>query len=110
MLLKEFFGQKIPVSKKDHKDSITDDLFWFILDHDRMHKDYGITLINQLKKNKNLSEDEIITQFSPMVKKGCKEYYIKQKLPGNLGKYFPKEVRQELCQRIYSHYCDNIKG
>lgn len=111
MLLNEFFGEKIKISKnEDQHDNLVNDVFWFILEHDRLHKEYGIQLINQLRKEKTIPEDQIFNKFSPMVNKGCKEYYIKNNLTGHLKTHFPKKNRQELCNQLYAHYCDHIKG
>ena len=45
-----------------------------------------------------------------MVEKGCKEYYMDKKMTGKLGKLFPKEVRESLCQRIHDHLYDDIQA
>lgn len=111
MLLKEFFGEQLKLSNSDKKhDNHVDEVFWFILEHDRLHKEYGLPLINYLKKHKSIPEDKIFDTFSPMINKGCKEYYVKTQLTGHLKTHFPKKIRQELCNQLYSHYCDHIKG
>jgi hypothetical protein len=43
-----------------------------------------------------------------MVEKGCKEYYAKNKMSGRLGKVFPLELREEMCERLYDHYRDDV--
>jgi hypothetical protein len=108
MLLKEFFGNKLEVNKDHSTNSLSNDVFWFILDHDRIHKDYGLPIIKQLKKDKNLSDEDVVKVFLPLVNKGCKEYYVKNDMSGHLKQLFPKSLRAELCNQIYNHYCDNI--
>jgi hypothetical protein len=45
----------------------------------------------------------------PMVIKGCREYYADKKMQGKLGKVFSKDLREEMCKRLYDHYKDDIK-
>jgi hypothetical protein len=44
----------------------------------------------------------------PMVERGCKEFYYKKKMSGRLGKLFPKDLREEMCEKLYDHYCQDI--
>lgn len=116
MLLKEFFGPAISVGKKqldNNSDVATqdDDLFWFIVNHDRLHKDYFMPLARTFKKRhaeNNVNESQCIKEFMPMVKKGCMEYYSKNKLEGKAEKLFPKELRERMCQRLYDHYYEDV--
>jgi hypothetical protein len=117
MLLKEFFGRSLNLKKESDKpDSkgTQDDLFWYILDHDRLHKDYFMPLAKKMKKNQlenTIDNNEIVNEFMPMVNKGCMEYYKKKKMEGRPEKLFDKEMREELCQRLYDHYYEDvIKG
>lgn len=112
MILKEFFGQAINPLKSENiknKSDISDDVFWYILDHDKLHKDYYFPISKVIKKSKQRDHDKIIERFMPMVNKGCKEYYNDKKMEGKLGKCFPKEMREELCQRLYDHYYNLYK-
>jgi len=117
MLLKEFFGKslnvKVPEQEKDDK-SKHDELFWFFIDHDRLHKDYVMPIGRKIKKAKDLGDintKSIIGEFMPMVERGCMEYYKKNKMEGRPEKLFPKEMREEMCQRLYDHYYeDMLKG
>lgn len=114
MKLVEFFSRPIDIdqnqkSKKDQDPKFEDDLFWFILDHDRLHKDYFFPIAKKLKKLKECDNPVILELFMPMVVKGCKEYYSDKKLNGKLGKVFSKELREEICKRLYDHYKDDVK-
>jgi hypothetical protein len=116
MLLKEFFGRAIKAGKQTDKkykdqDEENNDLFWYILDHDRLHKDYFLPIAQKIKKehaSKKLNKESCIMEFMPMVEKGCMEYYQYKKLNGKLGKLFPKSLREELCEKMYDHYCEDI--
>jgi hypothetical protein len=114
MILKEFFSKSVNISAnqkgRDSKNQINkDDLFWYILDHDRLHKDYFFPIAKKIKKLDSCSPEKILELYMPMVKKGCKEYYSEKKLNGHLGKIFSEEVREELCHKLHNHYFDDIK-
>lgn len=116
MLLKEFFGRSIKVGKQSDKAHMDqnekdNDLFWYILDHDKLHKDYFLPLAQKIKRRKNegqLDKENCIMEFMPMVEKGCMEYYKHKKLNGKLGKLFPKQLREELCEKLFDHYQEDI--
>jgi len=116
MFLTEFFGKSLdikPPSDRDHDDQeIASEVFQFILDHDKLHKDYFHPLAKKLQRqqqNKKENKSRLVKEFMPMVEKGCKEFYHKNKMSGKLGKVFPLEMREELCDQLYDHYCDDIK-
>ena len=114
MLLKEFFSRPLEIDQnqkhKNQEDSrLPDELFWYILDHDKLHKDYFFDIADKIKKLKECSVDMMEEMFMPMVVKGCKEYYADKKLEGKLGRVFSKELREEMCQRLYDHYKEDVK-
>lgn len=112
MLLNEFFKptQEVGQKKADEQNpKLGDDLFWFIIDHDKLHKDYFFPIAKKLHSLKECGPEMILDMFMPMVIKGCKEYYADKKMTGKLGKTFSKELREELCQRLYDHYNDDVK-
>jgi hypothetical protein len=116
MFLTEFFGKSLDIKSptdRDHDDQeIANELFQYILEHDRLHKEYFHPLakkISRQQQNKKENKSRLVKEFMPMVEKGCKEYYHKNKLTGKLGKLFPLDMREELCDRLYDHYCDDIK-
>lgn len=113
MILKEFFGRTLDLNttkrKDQHDEKFDDDLFWYIIDHDRLHKDYFFPIARKLKKIKECSPEKVLEMFMPMVEKGCKEYYVYKEMDGKLGKAFPKDLRKELCQRLYDHYREDIE-
>ena len=114
MLLKEFFSKPIDIEQnqknnKQEMQGLHDDLFWFILDHDKLHKDYFFPIAKKLKENGVCDTPKILELFMPMVVKGCREYYEDKKLKGKLGKVFSKELREELCKRLYDHFKEDVK-
>jgi predicted transcriptional regulator len=112
MLLNEFFGKSIKTTNlvDNNSDSSVklDDLFWYIVDHNKLHKDYFFPIAKQIKKLKEITPEMIIELYMPMVKKGCKEYYESNKMQGKLGKLFTKEMREELCHRLHDHFYDDV--
>jgi len=113
MLLKEFFGKNIdPVKNlqkgRDDK-KIDNDLFWFIIDHDKLHKDYFFPIAAKLSKDKEqYDRSKMVKEFMPMVVKGCKEFYEKKKMKGRLGQAFSKDLRKDMCERLLDHYKEDI--
>ena len=103
MKLVEFFGKPIETEQPDQKKdtgNMGDDLFWFIIDHDKLHKDFFHPVAVDIKKahqSKTDNKEELVKAFMPMVKKGCMEYYHKHKMKGRPGKLFPEEMRHEMC-------------
>ncbi len=113
MLLNEFFGKNIDPIKNMNKGrdekNIGDDLFNYIIDHDKLHKDYFFPIATKIAKKKgDVSKEESCKEFLPMVLKGCKEYYEHKKMKGKLGKVFSKELRSDMCERLLDHYKDDI--
>jgi len=115
MKLMEFFGKPVDIEKEMSKErgdnGIGNDLFWFIIDHDKLHKDHFHDIakkIHRQHKSKNVNKEEIVKDFLPMVKKGCMEFYTHHKLPGRPGNHFDKELIKDLCERLFDHYKDDI--
>lgn len=114
MLLKEFFGPAIKVGNKllSNKSSEEEnELFWYILDHDKLHKDYILPLAKKIKnqhKKGKFNKEQCVAEFMPMVEKGCLEFYKNKKLHGKLGKEFPRKLRDELCEKLFDHFYEDI--
>jgi hypothetical protein len=115
MKLLEFFGSPTNFKKSDSEsdNSINkDELFDFILDHDLLYKHYFFPFalkVKELKTNGKLDRNKCLEELMPMVKKGCLEFYNSKKLTGKVAKLFPTDLREELCERLYSHYLENIE-
>lgn len=114
MLLNEFFSKQLNASSKvdsnnKNKELDTDDLFWYIVDHDKIHKEYFFPIANKVKHLKECGTDMVLELYMPMVKKGCQEYYHDKKLEGRIDKLFDRELREELCEKLHNHFYDDIK-
>jgi hypothetical protein len=112
MKLLEFFNKPMDLdNQKKNKDNpkFDDDLFWYIVDHDKLHKDYFFPIAKKLKTLKECGPEMVLEMFMPMVKKGCKEYYEYMEMKGKLGMVFPEDLREEMCKRLYDHYREDIK-
>jgi hypothetical protein len=115
MLLNEFFGKPIDVNKELSKNkndqSVGNNLFWYIIDHDKLHKDYFHDLAKTIKNPKTQDKEYIVKEFMPMVRKGCREFYHHAKMTGRFEEKFTKEMMQDMCERLYDHYREDvIKG
>lgn len=115
MLLKEFFGKNADPIKDLHKgrddQNIGDELFWYIVDHDKLHKDFFHPIAQKIKKESNsnkFDKEKYVAEFMPMVKKGCMEFYHQNKMQGKLGTLFSKELRKDMCERLFDHYREDI--
>ena len=116
MKLYEFFGRPVNLGNKetqseqdisDHKD----ELFWYILDHDRLHKDHAVDLIKKMSRDNKtgkLNREECVSSLRTMVEKGCMEFYHKKEMKGKPAKHFPKELRDGLCEQLCDHFIEAI--
>ena len=114
MLLTEFFNKPLDVYKdkkqgKQDDGNLEDELFWYILDHDKLHKDYFFPIAKKMKNIKECTPELILETYMPMVMKGCKEFYNEKKMDGRLGKVFPKKLREGLCHRLHDHCHEDIR-
>jgi hypothetical protein len=115
MLLKEFFGKAKDIAKEMRKErddqGVGNDLFWYIIDHDRLHKDYFHPLavkIYKAHKGGSLDKENMTKEFEPMVKKGCMEFFEHNKMPGRFKDHFSKELMKDMCERLFDHYREDI--
>lgn len=113
MKLNEFFSRSLDITqnqklKDDMGKEFDDDLFWYILDHDKLHKDYFFPIAKKIKKLKECDDTMVYEMFMPMVVKGCKEFYHEKEMKGKMGERFPVKMREGLCKRMYDHYQDDI--
>jgi hypothetical protein len=131
MYLNEFFGNikhNVDIEKHDGKDSrdvlsgrtesmdqkLADDLYWFILDHDHLHKKHFMPLakeISELQQAKKFDHGKHVKRWMPLVNDGCLEFYKQQKMEGHPQDLFTKKLRQDLCHRLADqHHNDIEKG
>lgn len=124
MKLYEFFG--VPTYETSHddprdaldkrpkydKDKLEDDLYWYILDHDKLHKECWMPLAQEITekiKNKTLDRKVYEKKFMPMVNKGCMEYYKEYQMTEDPRDVFPKDLRKGICQRLADQSFDDIE-
>jgi hypothetical protein len=115
MKLMEFFGKPLDVhkelSKNREEQKMDDDIFWYILDHNKLHKDFFHPIARKIQKEhkaNKLNKEEMTKQFMPMVVKGCMEYYHHKDLKERPSKIFTKEICENLCERLFEHFREDI--
>ena len=111
MKLYEFFS--VPSVEKDeehqsddqsstNREKLANDLFWYILDNDDLHKKHFIPIAQEinrkLKTDKKVDREEYTECWMPMVKEGCLEFHKEHKMKGDPKKLFEKEYCKEKCE------------
>ena len=125
MKLYEFFGGRTNEDNKDPRDDLSgetqqeqeklaDELYWFILDDDDLHKECFMPVARELAermKDKSFDHSTFTNKWMPMVNKGCIKFYKKNEMTEDPKDLFPKEMRKALCQRFADeHHKDIQKG
>ena len=127
MKLYEFFGVPTYESNTDQdsrdavngqtqadNDKLADDLYWYILDHDGLHKEHFIPLAMEIaakKKDKSFDHGKYVKKWMPMVNRGCMEFYKENKMDRDPKDIFPLDMRKSLCHRLADqHHTDIEKG
>lgn len=96
---------------KIDKERMFDDLYWFILDHDSLHKTYFLPIARKIdakRKSKGFDKSTYIKKFLPMINKGCMLFYKEKSLEGDPKDIFSKSLRKDLCHRILNQSYDDI--
>jgi methionyl-tRNA synthetase len=113
MKLYEFFGSKLDMKGSDPSDhdqeekkKLMQDIFYYIIDHDDIHKSHFLEVARQVHKNPAKEHHPKI--WLPMVNKACMEYYKEMKLEGNPTELFDKKSRGDLCKKCADHYHKDI--
>jgi hypothetical protein len=122
MKLYEFFS--VPSVEKDeehqlddqsktNREKLANDLFWYMLDHDDLHKKHFIPIaqkINrELKSGKKIDREEYTECWMPMVKEGCLEFHKEHKMKGDPKKLFDKEICKGLCHRLAEKHLEDLE-
>jgi hypothetical protein len=125
MKLYEFFGGRTNEDNKDPRDDLSgetqqeqekleDELYWFILDDDDLHKEFFMPVAKELfkcMKDKSFDHSTFINKWMPMINKGCLKFYKKNEMTEDPKDLFSKEMRKSLCQRFADeHHKDIQKG
>lgn len=118
MKLYEFFGsvsydenqdnkKQDDIMSKEEENDLADEIFWYIIDNDDLHKKYFMPIARQIKKSDN-DQAHDWKLWKHMVLAGCKKYYEEHEVPGNPKEVFNKKFRIDLCKRLTEHYHDDI--
>lgn len=123
MKLYEFFGGRAHDTDTDPRDDLSgktkieqeklsDDLYWFILDDDELHKEYFMPLARELAermKDKSFDNSTFTKKWMPLVNKGCLKFYKKTEMTEDPKDVFSKDIRKALCQRFAEEHHNNIQ-
>jgi hypothetical protein len=122
MKLYEFFS--VPSVEKDeehqsddqsraNREKLANDLFWYILDNDDLHKKHFIPIAQEinrkLKKDKKVDREEYTECWMPMVKEGCLKFHKENKMKGDPKKLFDNEICKGLCHRFAEKHLEDIE-
>ena len=122
MKLYEFFGnfendpnepnkqQEVGINKEDEH-ALCDQVFWYILDCDELHKKYFMPIAKKIKQNNTddiKNNDRDCKVWLKMVNKGCINFYKNQKMKGDPKQVFHKKFRIDLAKKLDDHYYKDI--
>jgi hypothetical protein len=97
--------------KKEEETELTDNVFWFILDDNDLHKKYFMPTAKALKQkldDKTDSDEHDWKVWLPMVNVGCVKFYKETDVQGDPKEVFDIKMRKELCKRLTDHYHQDI--
>jgi hypothetical protein len=113
MKLYEFFGSNLDMKKHDPtvmdreaKEQMLNDIFYYMIDHDDLHKKQFIDIAREIHKNPAKEHSPKI--WIPLINKACIEFYKEMKMEGNPKDLFSKDLRKELCHKAADHYHKDI--
>ena len=113
MKLYEFFGSNLDLKGTDpkgndqeEKKQLMQDIFYYLIDHDDLHKKHFMEIAKQVHKNPAKEHDHKI--WLPMVNKACMEFYKEMKMEDDPIKTFDKEFRHDLCKKCADHFHKDI--
>lgn len=122
MKLYEFFGNiKHDVNQdkdldphsptKEDEQELCDNVFWYILDQDDLHKKYFMPAARELKArylNTKDNSDHDWKEWLPMINAGCMSFYKDHDIKEDPKDVFNKGFRRDLCKRLEDHYREAI--
>lgn len=98
---------------EEDKNKIQDEVYWYIIDNDDLHKQFVLPFVSDLKghlASPDFNLDRFKKNWIPMVNKGCKMYYDKKKLKSNPDSVFTKELKKNLLDKITDKYIEDVKN
>jgi hypothetical protein len=96
---------------RENKQSLSDAIYWDILDDDYLHKKYFLPLARKIKlaqKQKKVNKYDFTDMWMPMVNHGCKQFYKNKEIKGDPAEIFDKKFRVELCKRLAEKFYQDI--
>jgi hypothetical protein len=97
---------------KEEEQELADNVFWFILDDDDLHKKHFMPIAKELKAKYANKKDDASQDWKvwiPMVNAGCMKYYKEHKIEDHPSDKFHKEFRRDICKRLEDHYHEAIE-
>jgi hypothetical protein len=95
------------------RQQLSDELFWYILDHDDIHKKHFLPIAKKIhdeyKKTKKIDRSKYQECWMPMVREACLEFHEKNKMFGHPNKVFDGELCKHLCKRLAERHIEDIK-
>lgn len=116
MRLYEFFGNINQEStshglEKEQERQLADQVFWYILDSDQLHKTQFLHIAKKIKQAHEADPKEASHDckvWLPMVIIGCREYFEKNDIQGDPKDIFNKKFRMDLCKHLAQHFHEDI--
>lgn len=87
----------------EEKDQFKNDLFFYILDHDDIHRKQFHDIAEQM------TDESKASIWMPIVNKGCMEFHNANKMLPHPKELFDKQLREEICNMLDDHYRKDIK-
>lgn len=100
-------------NSQEDKAKMQDELYWYIIDNDDLHKQYVLPFVSDLKSHlsdPNFNIDRFKKEWIPMINKGCKMYYHDKKLKSNPETMFDKDFKKSLLDKIAEKYIEDVKN
>jgi hypothetical protein len=99
----------------EDQDKLADEVYWYMLDDDNLHKEYFIPLaydIKALQKADKFNHNEFVNKWLPLVNAACTKFYKenKEELPGDPADLFSLDMRKMLCQRLSDQHHTDIEN
>jgi len=94
-------------NRDEEKENLTNEVFFHILDHDRLHKKHFFNVAKHVKEH-NKADGHDPKVWMEMVQDGCVDFFHQHKMKGDIKEIFSKDLRQELCQRLADHFHKDI--
>ena len=124
MKLYEFFGNiNFDPNKEESRDpealgkeeeqELCDNVYWFILDDDDLHKKFFMPIAKELKKKYADTTDDASHDWKvwiPMVNAGCMKFYKEHNIEQHPSDVFTKDFRKSICKRLEDHYHEAIEN